>query len=143
LEASTFQGKKKIVENMQKQQEQQAQMQQQQMQAQIEEQQARTQLAKARSVADEGLGLERVSRVEENKALAEERRAQAHKDDESALLEKVKALKELESLDFSHIRELIEMAHLLENQTMAKQQAKEASAQLKQETKNPSNSSAS
>ena len=114
LEASTFQGKKKIVENMQQQQQQQMQMQQAQMQAQIEEQQARTQLAKARSVADEGLGLERVSRVEENKALAEERRAQAHKDEESALLEKVKALKELESLDFSHIMQLIQMAKALE-----------------------------
>lgn len=142
LEATTFQGKKKIVENMQKQQQQAAEQQQQQMQAQIEEQQARTQLAQARSVADQGLGLERVSRVEENKALAEERRAQAHKDEESALLEKVKALKELESLDFSHIRELIEMAHLLENQSIAKQQAKEASAQLKNETKNtPQNGS--
>ncbi len=128
LEASTFQGKKKIIENMEKQQQAMAQQQQQQMQAQIEEQQARTQLAKARSVADEGLGLERVSRVEENKALAEERRAQAHKDDESALLEKVKALKELESLDFSHIMQLIEMANALKP---------------KEETKNPSNSSAS
>jgi hypothetical protein len=123
LEASTFQGKKKIIENMEKQQQAMAQQQQQQMQAQIEEQQARTQLAKARSVADEGLGLERVSRVEENKALAEERRAQAMHDQDSALLDKVRALKELESLDFTHIRELIEMAHLLENQTIAKQQA--------------------
>ena len=142
LEATTFQGKKKIVENMQKQQQAMQQQQQQQMQSQIEEQQARTQLAKARSVADEGLGLERVSRVQENQALAEERRAQARKDDESALLEKVKALKELDSIDFSHIKELIEMAHMLEAQTMAKQQAKEASAQAKQETKNtPQNGS--
>ncbi len=142
LDATTFQGKKKIVDNMQKAKQQQAEQAQQQMQAQIEEQQARTQLAKARSVADEGLGLERVSRVEENKALAEERRAQAHKDEESALLEKVKALKELESLDFSHIKELIEMAHMLENQVIAKQQAKDAAAQLKQETKNtPQNGS--
>jgi hypothetical protein len=143
LEATTFQGKKKIVENMQKQQQAMQEQQQQQMQSQIEEQQARTQLAKARSVADEGLGLERVSRVQENQALAEERRAQARKDDESALLEKVKALKELDSIDFSHIKELIEMAHMLEAQTMAKQQAKEASAQAKQETKNtPQNGSA-
>ncbi len=128
LEASTFQGKKKIVENMQKQQEQESQMQQAQMQAQIEEQQARTQLAKARSVADEGLGLERVSRVEENKALAEERRAQAHKDEESALLEKVKALKELESLDFSHIMQLIQMAKALEPQKETKKTPQNGSA---------------
>jgi hypothetical protein len=123
LEASTFQGKKKIVENMQKQQQQQMQMQQAQMQAQIEEQQARTQLAKARSVADEGLGLERISRVEENKALGYERMAKAKSEEESALLDKVRALKELESLDFTHIRQLIEAAHLLENQSIAKQQA--------------------
>ena len=113
LEATTFQGKKKIVENMQKQQEQQQQMQQQQMQSQMQEQEARTELAKARAVADRGLGIERVSRVEENKALADERRAKAHSDEEEALLNKVKVLKELETLDLSHIMQLIEMANAL------------------------------
>lgn len=134
MEATTFQGKKKIVENMQKQQQAQAQQQQMQMEAALGEQQARTQLAKARSIADEGLGLERVSRIQENQALAEERRAQAHKDDESALLEKVKALKELDSLDLSHIHQLIQMAQALKPKEEPKNTPQSGSAGVRGET---------
>ena len=127
LEATTFQGKKKIVENMQKQQQQQAQQAQQQSELQMQQIQSQIKSSDALATANEGLGYERLSRVQENEALAVERRAQAHKDEESALLEKVKALKELESLDFSHIMQLIQMAKALEP---------------KQETKNPQNGSA-
>ncbi len=115
LEASTFQGKKKIIENMQQQQQQQAQMQQQQMQAAMQEQEARTNLANARAQADQGLGMERMSRIQENQALAVERRAQAHRDDEAALHEKVKALKELDEIDISHIEKLLTIANMLRN----------------------------
>jgi hypothetical protein len=128
LEATTFQGKNKIIENMQKQQQAAQQSQQQQMQAAMQEQQARTELAKARAVADTGLGAERYSRIEENKALSFERMAKAHSEEEAALLNKVKVLKELETLDLSHIMQLIEMANALKPQNL--------------ETKNPPNGSA-
>jgi hypothetical protein len=107
LEASTVQGKKKIVENMQKQQQQQMEMQQQQMQAAMQEQQARTELAQARAVADRGLGVERESRVQENQALAVERRAAAVKDQEIGLLNLVKALKEIDTVDLEHVEKLM------------------------------------
>lgn len=113
LEASTFQGKNKIIENMQAQQQAAQQQQQMQMEMQMEEMRARTNLANSRAAADQGLGIERVSRVQENQALAEERRAQAHKDEETALLEKVRAIKELESIDIMHIEKLIALANLL------------------------------
>lgn len=114
LEASTLQGKNKIIENAQKQEQQAAQAQQMQMQVAMEEQQARTQLAQARAIADEGLGAERYSRIRENQALADERRAQAAKDEESALLEKVKALKELESIDMAHLEKLLQLANMIQ-----------------------------
>ena len=107
LEASTVQGKKKIVENMQKQQQQQMEMQQQQMQAAMQEQQARTELAQARAEADRGLGVERTSRVQENQALAVERRAAAVKDQEIGLLNLVKALKEIDTVDLEHVEKLM------------------------------------
>lgn len=111
LDAATIQDKKKLIEYIQKAKQQQQQLQQQQIQGELAEQQARIKLAQSRAVADTGLGLERVSRVEENKALATERRAQAQKDEDIGLLNLVKALKELETVDISQIEKLINLSH--------------------------------
>lgn len=126
LQAATLQGKKELIENMQQQQQVQQQMAQEQHQMQVQEGQSRIELAQARAVADQGLGLERVSRVEENEALALERKAQAERDHEGALLDKVKALKELETMDLTHIKHAIELAHMLQQQS-SQEVRKEAS----------------
>lgn len=118
LDAATIQNKKELIDQISQQETQQMQMQQMQMQAQMAEMQARTDLAKARTIADEGLGIERISRVEENKALADERRAEARKDDQAALLDLVKALKEIETLDLNHLQQLITLANQLKTQNM-------------------------
>lgn len=110
LEASTFQGKTKIVENMQREQQQQQQMLQQQTQVQMQLQQAQAELAHARSMADKGLAVERVSRVEENRALAVQKLHEANKNDEQALYEKIKIVKELEHMDLDHIAKILAMA---------------------------------
>lgn len=113
LESATIQGKKQIIENAQKQEQSAMQMQQQQAQMEMQVQQSQIKLAEARSVADQGLGYERVSRVEENRALAIQKLSEANKNDEQALLEKLKILKELEEMDLGHIEKLINMANLL------------------------------
>lgn len=114
IEAATIQDKDKILQLMQQQQQQQMQMQQMQMQAQIQEQQARTELAHSRSIADRGLGVERFSRVEENKALAEERRAAAIKDDQMALLNFAKAVKEIQSIDIDQLHKIVSLHKMME-----------------------------
>jgi len=116
LEASTLQNKTKIIESTVQQQQQAQQMQMQQMQSQMQEAAARTELAHARATADRGLGLERVSRVQENQALAVERKAEAEKDREIALLNFVKALKEMEGLDLEHLEKLITLSHIVKNE---------------------------
>src|ERR1041385_808834 len=126
LEASTVQGKKKIVERMQQQQQQQMQMQQQQMQAALQEQAARTELAQARAEADRGLGVERTSRVQENQALAVERRAAAVKDQEIGLLNLVKALKEIDSVDLEHVEKLMALARGLKEEVQPVKEANES-----------------
>jgi hypothetical protein len=127
VEAATLQDKNKVLERMQQQKQQASQLQQQQMQMQMQEVQSKIQLAQARSVADQGLGLERVSRVQENEALAVERRAAAEKDHDAAFLDLIKALKEIDTMDISHIRELIQLSHqikaqeaMIDNPEMAK-----------------------
>lgn len=113
LNASTMQNKKELIEAIEKAQQAQQQQAQQQMQTQMELQQAQTELARARAAADQGLGLERISRVEENEALAVERRAQAVRDEDAGLLDKVRALKELEELDITHLEKLIALSQSL------------------------------
>lgn len=126
IESSTLQNKNKLVEAIEQQQQAAQQQQEAQMQAQIQEQQARTELAQARAVADRGLGVERMSRVEENQMLAVERkakaqeelaqarenRAQAQEDRAGALLDFIKALKELEQLDIVNLERLITLARV-------------------------------
>lgn len=113
LNASTMQGKAKIIENAQKQEQQAAQMQEQQAQMAMQQQQAQIELAHARAMADQGLYQERSSRVAENRALAIRQLHEANRDDEAALLDKVKALKELEEMDLSHLERLLTMANAL------------------------------
>lgn len=114
INAATIQNKKQLIESLQKEQQQQQQMQQAQMQAQVESLQAKT-------IADRGLGLERVSRVEENRALAVERRAEAEKDHQIGLLNLVKALKELDGMDIEHLERLIGVAHAIKEQEVNEQ----------------------
>jgi hypothetical protein len=113
LEAATLQNKDRIIENLTKAEQAQAQAQQQQAQTQQQLQMAQMELAQARAKADLGLFAERTSRVEENRALAIERVAEANKQDELALLNKIKIIKELETMDMGHIQQLIEMANSL------------------------------
>jgi len=107
LDAATVQDKKKLTEAVRSSQQQIQQMQQAQAQTEMQLKEAQIELAKARATADQGLGMERVSRIEENRALAIERRAEAEKDKEIGLLNLVKALKEIDSIDLEHVQKLL------------------------------------
>ena len=116
LEAATIQNKKKLIEQIKAQEEAQAQAQQEQQQAQLEMQLAQTKLTQARAVADQGLGLERISRVQENEALAMEREASAEKDHMQAILNMVKAGKELDTMDLNQLEKLIALSNTVKAQ---------------------------
>lgn len=116
LEAATLQNKQRIIDNLTKAEQAQAQMQQQQSEMAMQLQQAQIELAQARAHADMGLYAERTSRVDENRALAIQKLHEANRDDEVALLNKVKILKELEDMDLGHIERLLSMANSLKQQ---------------------------
>ena len=109
LDAATIQGKKKIIENAAKQEQQQAQMQQAQMQSQMELQKAQMADMEGRRQANIGLAHERDSRVMENYSMAVEREHKANAEDSAATLDRVKALKELESMDLAHLEQLVSL----------------------------------
>jgi hypothetical protein len=116
IQKATLQGKDEIIQEMEQQAQQAQQAEQRRSEIEMQEIQSRGQLSQARAMADMGLYNERTSRVEDNLSLAEERRAKAVQDENAALLNFVKAAKELETIDFAHIRELIEMQGIIKAQ---------------------------
>ena len=141
IEAATLQNKKQLIETIQKEQQAAQQAQQAQMQSQLQVQQAQVELSQARSIADRGLGLERASRVQENQALAIERKAAAEKDHDQALLNLIKALKEIDGIDIAHVQQLLNLSNLMKvNEQQERNQEEdneEARAQQKQMLQNP------
>lgn len=110
MDTATIQNKTKVMEDAAKMQQAQQQQMQQKAELELAIAQAQIENLKAQATANQGLGVERLSRVQENQALAVERRAQADKDEEQALLNKVKMLKELEDLDYAHLERLLNLA---------------------------------
>ena len=137
LESCTLQGKKKIIENMQKQQQQMQQQQQQQMeleqqqiQMNMQETQARIEMTKASATAAEGLGVERLSRVAENQAMVDERKAKADESRDTGLLNLIKATKELESMDIDQVHKIMQLITMVNAQSA--QDSAENSSQTQQ-----------
>jgi hypothetical protein len=119
LDAATIQNKTELINAIRNNNQNQAMMAEMQAKVAMQEQQARTDLAHARAEADRGLGAERYSRIEENKALAEERRAEARKDADIGLLNLIKAMKELDSIDIDQIHKLVSLSSVLKQQEAA------------------------
>lgn len=113
IDAATIQNKQQLLEALaQQKQLLQAQQQQQSQLAQAQAE-ATMEVAHARAAADQGLGMERMSRIQENAALAEEKRAAAIKDQDIALLNLVKAFKEIEGMDIAHLQQFVALAQAI------------------------------
>jgi hypothetical protein len=113
LENVTIQNKAELIKAIEEEQQQEAQMAQQQQQVQMQELQARAELSKARAMADTGLGMERMSRIQENEALADERRAAAIKDEEAALLNLVRAANEMDDVSLNQLTKLMTLKNMI------------------------------
>ena len=110
VENSTLANKQQLIDELAQEEQQQAQQAQQQQETQMALLKAQIESLQAKSVADHGLGIERASRVRENSALAVERQAEAKKDEEMAVLNFVKALKELQGMDLTNLEAQVRIA---------------------------------
>jgi hypothetical protein len=115
LDAVTIQDKKKLIDAIKSANDKAQQQQQEQTQVQMQLMQSQADNAQARAEADRGLAVERQSRVAENEALAVERIHQARKDDEVGLLNLIKALKELDSIDLANLQKLFTLENILKS----------------------------
>lgn len=130
LEATTLQNKKDLISAVTQANEQEQQAQQMQVEAQLAEAEARIKLTEARATADTGLGIERISRVQENEAFAIERRAEARKDSAQGILNIVKAVKELDDIDLAQLEKMISISNMVnETESLAAARAEGGLAQ--------------
>ena len=128
VESATLQNKKELTDAIKSAQEQRSQMEQMRAQVEVQELQSRIELAQARAKADTGLGLERVSRIEENRALSVERRANAVNEEQQAFLNMVKALKEIDDIDITQIQKIVQLQQIIKSQ---EQQVKQQEQPIK------------
>lgn len=113
LTLATTQDKEKLLESVEQEEQAQAQQQQMQMQTQMQVLQAQIEDLQAKAVANQGLGVERVSRVQENRALALERLSQSKENRQEAALNMAKTMKELQSIDMNQIEQLLGIIQVL------------------------------
>ena len=120
IEASTLQNKDKLIEALkarneaaQKQEQQVAQLQMQQMQIDN-----MAKISYARS--QEGLAQERTAKIQLDKALNAERLQRAQEDKTAGVLNLIKALKEIQEMDLSHISQSLQIVQALEEGENAK-----------------------
>lgn len=146
LEAATVQNKGDIIKVMEEQKQQAMQQQQQQMELQQQQQEAETRLYHARATADEGLGVERMSRVQENQQLAverasqaEENKAQAEREREKGLLDMVKVLQEIETVDLANLEKVLALAQIVRAQNKEEEVRVQQEMQQRMQMQSPQN----
>ena len=116
IEALTVQDKTKLIEAMQREKEEKAQIEQIQLQSELELKSAHVEELQARAKASLGWAFERTSRVPENRAFAIKRLAEAEKDRQQAILNMAKTLSELDDSRIAQIEKLITLTGLLSQQ---------------------------
>jgi hypothetical protein len=117
LEASSLQNKDKLMKSLAMQEQIQQQQAQQQAQLQSQMLQSQIQDTQARAMANQGLGMERLSRMEENRALAVERLAEAQKDRDMGVYDRIRAAKELTDIDLKQLEKALNLIKILQEQT--------------------------
>lgn len=122
IESCTLQNKKQLIEALEAQNQQAQQQAQRQQQLEAENMAAQAKLVNAQAAANEGLGLERLSRIEENHELAIERKAEAIKDRELGLLHLVRAMKDIESVDLEQLEKIIGLSRMVREEEQAASQ---------------------
>lgn len=126
IESSNIQNKNKLLEAIKKNQQAASELQQQQAQMAMSKEEAQIKDLLARSEANAGLGLERASRVTENRALAIERLAESEKDKQLGTLHLVKAMKELEDMDIGQLERLYALSQALKEAESPSQRLEKA-----------------
>jgi len=96
-----------------------AQKQQFIQQQQLEDQARLRELQRSKVFSDVGLGIERIARAEADRGLAQERISELQENNSMAVLNRVRAIKEIESMDTDRLLRLLEFFKRLEQEQVA------------------------
>jgi len=107
IEAAPLQNKQDLIDEMEAEEQAQQQQAQQQAQLQMEEQQIINNSLLSKAESDKALAAERMNKVQVDQITGMEKIAKAQEDRSDALLNKVRALKELAALDINNITNTI------------------------------------
>lgn len=114
IENMTIQNKDRIMEKMMKAQQAQQQQQQQMQQLQMQQLQVDNETKMSYARSQDGLARERLAKITTDKAIAEDKLKRAHTEDTAALLNVLKALKELEGMDLSQMEQKLNILNVLQ-----------------------------
>lgn len=131
IESSTLTRKNDLIKDIGMQEQQQQQIQQAHAMSELQLQQAKVEDLQGKAAANKGLALERASRIQENSALAVERRAEAQHQRDLGTLDRIRAAKELTTLDLGQLEKLIEIIKSVQqdqNQDQKQNEEKEKTA---------------
>lgn len=103
LKPLTVQNKDELVQYIQEQQKAAQEAQAKEQELLMQQKKSEAEFMQARTIAETGLGTERISRIQENHMLAQERAAQAEKDSADAALNTIKAMKEIDSMELDRM----------------------------------------
>lgn len=120
--AAPLQGKSGTNQEIEENQKQQAQQAQQQQQIQQQLLQTQSQSAQAKAISDVALSKERFTRAVANMGLEDERASKAVENRADSALARVKAAKELESLDDDRLMKYLQIIRLMEEMNRAKEE---------------------
>ncbi len=130
LKAATVQNKPDLIKQMEQANQQQQQMAMAQAQSEMQLRQAQIKDLEASAVEKQGLGIERMSRLQENQAQAEERRAQAIHDRQSGVLDMVRAAKEMQGIDLQQVQQTLALIQSIQALEAAEQNNAGQQAQI-------------
>lgn len=129
IEKAQLQGKQDLIDALEEQSKQSNQIQEAQMKAQMEQTEAVTLSLQAKAEADMAMSQERISNVGLKAAENYEKLTRAQEERDMGALAKVRAAKELEEMDLSHLQKLLGMLA-----TIQQHSKNEVDAQMQQST---------
>ncbi len=129
----SIQDKDKMVEAIQKQQQQQEQMQMEAHKLQMQNQQVVNNSLESKAFSDQSLGQERLAKIQLDRALNEERMARAYEERDQGTLAKIKAVKELETMDTDNFVKIFDLIQNISNSQHDKEMRQHEVSQKQQQ----------
>lgn len=124
--AAPIQGKSEYIEEIAQLEKQQAEQAQQQQQIQDQILQTQSQASQAKAISDVALSKERFTRAISNMGLHEERNSEAIQNRSQAALDRVKAIKELSSMDDDRLIKYLSIVQQMEENNRQEEQRNKA-----------------